>query len=477
MICTVIVRQRYRLDFVLHRSLSLQVLDSPRVMSFFRRLSHSVTGETSRSGATTSSQGQDNRASASARPHDPSLRLVAESDVSPNTHAHYMPGEGVATPASNGNLASTAPIDIPGSSAADGLGSAGTAYQPHLTLTSGRTGPARRASEYTPSPVPIRVRPEPDGPPADNVPIPSYEMATSAPSTSATFPRRMSIGPDTAPVVGDYFGASPRTRYEVPLRTGSVGSEAVIDEEDDPLVPRARRQPPALNLRPLRRDTLATITALGDLPSSAPARSSALASAIAESDTETETEQSHSTPAEMGGSAPSVDSLAPPPISADQPHIPATIDLPAPPINSLPAYSATLQNDELRLISTVHLDPTHPSASFFSALTNSQVTSGPIAPADPQVEHDVTCETGGKKLRLKIIKGGRRTNGNGTGPIYIKMKRGGTIEGTLELGKVDHAVALEVAVSQGICMQCRALTKVRSSGTAARHTMSVGSTP
>lgn len=37
-------------------------------------------------------------------------------------------------------------------------------------------------------------------------------------------------------------------------------------------------------------------------------------------------------------------------------------------------------------------------------------------------------------------------NGNGVGPIFIRLPRGGEIAGRVEVGKVDHATRLEIAI-------------------------------
>jgi len=56
--------------------------------------------------------------------------------------------------------------------------------------------------------------------------------------------------------------------------------------------------------------------------------------------------------------------------------------------------------------------------------------------------------TGGKKLKINIKRGALRMNGNGMGPLLIRMGREGWIEGTVEVGKVDGAVGLEVSVGR-----------------------------
>ncbi|WVQ98993.1 hypothetical protein IAU59_006125 [Kwoniella sp. CBS 9459] len=139
----------------------------------------------------------------------------------------------------------------------------------------------------------------------------------------------------------------------------------------------------------------------------------------------------------------------------------ATLDLPRP-ITEPPMYSPSLGRDELRLISTVHLASDHPAAAFFNAIASSPTdeTETPITRSQGQAQSDsqvpagtengeagpsITA-TGGKKLKITITKGGHRTNANGTGPLYIRLARGETVEGTVEVGKVDHAVGLDVAI-------------------------------
>ncbi|WVF71919.1 hypothetical protein IAT40_006729 [Kwoniella sp. CBS 6097] len=139
----------------------------------------------------------------------------------------------------------------------------------------------------------------------------------------------------------------------------------------------------------------------------------------------------------------------------------ATLDLPRP-IAEPPMYSPSLGRDELRLISTVHLASDHPAAAFFNAIASSPIdeTGTPITrsqagnPANAQVPVNTengdagssVTATGGKKLKISLTKGGYRTNANGTGPLYIRLARAETVEGMIEVGKVDHAIGLEVAI-------------------------------
>lgn len=118
------------------------------------------------------------------------------------------------------------------------------------------------------------------------------------------------------------------------------------------------------------------------------------------------------------------------------------MELPRPPANALPAYSPHLLRDELRLISAVHLDQTHPAAAFFNHIaTNFQ------APGGTQREQLGEMSTGSKKLKLVMTRGAERMNINGTGPMFLRLPRGGDIAGRIEVGKVDHATQLEVSVS------------------------------
>lgn len=120
---------------------------------------------------------------------------------------------------------------------------------------------------------------------------------------------------------------------------------------------------------------------------------------------------------------------------------------PLPPsLSLLPPYNPHLAPQEIRLISTVHLDQAHPSQTFFTALANSLVHAAPVPQDDPQREQPQEYTTGGKKMKLSLTKGGYRMNQNATGPLYVKVGRGGRIEGRVEVGKVDYASSVEVSV-------------------------------
>jgi hypothetical protein len=127
---------------------------------------------------------------------------------------------------------------------------------------------------------------------------------------------------------------------------------------------------------------------------------------------------------------------------------------PLPPaLSLLPPYNAHLAPQEIRLISTVHLDQAHPSQSFFTALANSLVHASPVAADDPQREQPQDYTTGGRKMKLTLTKGGYRMNANATGPLYVKVGRGGRIEGRVEIGKVDYASSVEVSVRRVVALR------------------------
>ena len=193
-------------------------------------------------------------------------------------------------------------------------------------------------------------------------------------------------------LVRDYFGSPPSARHEGTVEEGE-------EDDDDPLVPRALRPPPSL---PLRRATLPALPRFEPPPPEDP-----------------------------------------PDGSANSAQLP--LELPPPPPNTLPAYTPHLARDELRLISSVHLDQNHPAAAFFSAMTTSWVNR--VTQAASEGAQSEELMTGGKKLRVVITRGGQRMNENGTGPIFVRLDRGGVVEGRVEVGKVDHAISLEATVS------------------------------
>lgn len=227
--------------------------------------------------------------------------------------------------------------------------------------------------------------------------VPSYHDAQSRSSVEGAVLMRESISSPTGQrIVHDYFSATPNGRQDEALEEGE-------EDADDPLVPRTLRPPPPSSLQPLpvRRATLAALP-LHNPP-----------------------------PPEVPNGITTFSQLP--------------IELPPPPANALPAYNAHLAHDELRLISSVHLDQNHPAAAFFSAMTSSVNRGGGSSSEGAQTEE---MTTGGKKLKVTITRGGRRLNENGTGPIFVRLGRGGTVEGRIDVGKVDYATALEVSVSQ-----------------------------
>jgi hypothetical protein len=220
-------------------------------------------------------------------------------------------------------------------------------------------------------------------------PIPSYEAALGESSQS---PRALS----------GFMGGQTPDRQRSILGT-SIGSRgcAVADEEDtdedDPLVPRIIRPSPALQLVPLPQRR-ATFVASARPPSPTPNQNILL-------------------------------------------QLP--VEIPRPPANALPAYSPHLLRDELRLISAVHLDRTHPAAAFFNHIATNFNASG-----GTQRDQTEEMSTGSKKLKLVLTRGAERMNSNGTGPMFIRLPRGGDLAGRIEVGKTDHATQLEVSVGR-----------------------------
>lgn len=209
----------------------------------------------------------------------------------------------------------------------------------------------------------------------------------------------MSIGSEGNALIRDSFGASLTSPRDTVFDD---------DEDDDPLTPRFFRQAPPPNLVPLnaRRHTFSAASSLPTPPD-------------------------ESTPPDSAEFQ-----------QLDDTQIP--LDLPPPP-ELPPHYCAHLGEDELRLISTVHLEENHPAAAFFSQMISSALS--PMQDAAGAQNTDVPEQmTGGKKLRVTLTTGGQRVNQNGTGPLFIRLGRGGKVEGRIEVGKVDHVTALEVAV-------------------------------
>ncbi|WVW82768.1 hypothetical protein I302_104779 [Kwoniella bestiolae CBS 10118] len=243
-----------------------------------------------------------------------------------------------------------------------------------------------------------------------NSDLPEYEVAIS-PS---------SINNDDGSLnraATEYFGTSPN---DSAIRSTSPIEESALDttdenvpsfegedDDDDPLMPRRRVLDE--NGQPSRRNTFSVF------------------------------EPPHPHPTRTGSTNLST--------SLGNPNSNGFIDLPIP-TSEPPIYSPSLGRDELRLISTVHLSADHPASAYFNAIAQS-----PPPPAGPSSsnwlrggEANTNTSTGGKKLKLTLTKGGRRMNANGTGPLYIKLGREGWVDGRIEVGKVDRAVGLEVAI-------------------------------
>ena len=242
-----------------------------------------------------------------------------------------------------------------------------------------------------------------------NAPIPSYEVALSQ-SPTGTTPRLGGLSFSQSPPVRSGFldyrisggGGNGGTESVAGRSSASRGCAIAEDDdtdEDDPLVPRFIRPNPALNLIPLpqRRATFGGSERRPPSPSSS-------------------------------------SSNGPLPLMLP-------VEVPPPPANALPAYSPHLLRDELRLISAVHLDQTHPAAAFFNNLATNFT-----APGGTQRVQPAPITTGGKKLKVTLTKGAERVNDNGTGPVFIRLPRGGEISGRVEVGKVDHATRLEIAI-------------------------------
>jgi len=262
---------------------------------------------------------------------------------------------------------------------------------------SARPAPIREESEERSSAIAIPSRDVlPPGylpATATSAPIPSYEAALGESSQS---PRALS----------GFIGTRPRRISVLATSPGSDDSAIADDEdtdEDDPLVPRIIRPSPALLLVPLptRRATFA-----------APAR-------------------------------------PPTPTPDQQTLLQLPVEVPRPPANALPAYSPHLLRDELRLISAVHLDRNHPAAAFFNHVANSYNAQGGI-----QRDQTEEMTTGSKKLKVTMTRGAERMNTNGTGPIFIRLPRGGDLAGRIEVGKADHATQLEVSVCASKWVVC-----------------------
>lgn len=130
-----------------------------------------------------------------------------------------------------------------------------------------------------------------------------------------------------------------------------------------------------------------------------------------------------------------------------------SLGLPTPPTETPPEYSPHLARDELRLISTVHLDENHPAAVMFSSMASTAMMTSAVRALHPEptrLSDGNLCVTGNKKLKVSITRGGERYN-NGTGPTFIRLGRKGVVEGSIHLGKVDHVTGLDISVSFVVC--------------------------
>ena len=255
-------------------------------------------------------------------------------------------------------------------------------------------------------------------------------------------------------------------------------AESEESDDDDPLVPRIRRIPPPSLAS--RRNTFSGISSLPNLHPVLPVQRERRDSVeggtrlrhvhlnrdddVFEEDETDETESGPDMSLEGtsdSDSAPNAHAHDPPPAvpttraeidAGHQPVVDPSFDSdlamqPLPPaLNLLPPYNPHLAPQEIRLISTVHLDQAHPSQSFFTALANSLVHAAPVPADDPQRDQPQPYTTGGRKMKLTLTKGGYRMNQSATGPLYVKLGRGGRIEGKVEVGKVDYASSVEVSV-------------------------------
>lgn len=420
----------------------------------------------------------------------------AGNDRSRSTERRTSSSSGTAAPAPSSAdrraspNARSSPIDIAPRASRSGSGSASQANSFPSALP-----------HYSPSPS-STMSPGPGGASPLDAPIPSYDAVLSQAAEGLRSMRMQSFAAALGQTPGEdapmhaharsaWQGLQTQTNAE--LREGEQA-----DDDDDPLVPRVRRLPQVSPQRGMgmRRNTFSGTSSaaarerrgseVGTFPRGlAPPREDD----VFEEDEDEEGEEGaggegqdivrgfttrvravgeqngESGPIAQGGEssmqAPPSRSIAitiPDTVTTERDTVPAVVDpsfeselamqpLP-PPISLLPAYSAHLAPEEIRLISTVHQDESHPSQAFFTALANSLVHAMPTPADDPQREQPGELQTGGRKMRLVLTRGGIRMNQNQTGPMYVKLGRGGRIEGRIEVGRVDYATSLEVSVSR-----------------------------
>ena len=273
-------------------------------------------------------------------------------------------------------------------------------------LPNGRTGlnSAHPISDPSPSQVQDSSGLPGYAPRPQALAVPSYDDSALNQSLveDAVIRRELASPSDGQRFVRDYFGTSQSNRQQTTLEEGV---EEEVEDDDDPLTPRPLRPPPQPSLVPLRRATLPIMPRVEPIsPTEEPASS-----------------------------------------TVGQAQLP--LELPAPPANALPPYNPHLAHDELRLISSVHLDQNHPAAAFFSAMTTSMNRGNHPSHEGIQAEE---LTSGGKKLRVTITRGGHTMDNASNGPIHVRLGRGGTVEGRIDIGKVTYGLGLEVSVSTEI---------------------------
>ncbi|WWD01089.1 hypothetical protein V866_008027 [Kwoniella sp. B9012] len=257
--------------------------------------------------------------------------------------------------------------------------------------------------------------------------LPSYAVsrAVEANADLPEYQDAVAVGPSSNNDEGfldraaaEYFGTSstrhtdefprpasalPTEEFALDISEENVPSLEVEEDDDDPLIPRRRILDSHEHGQSYRRNTFSVF------------------------------EASHQRPTVSSNLSSSLDNRN------------GFVDLPIP-TSEPPIYSPSLGRDELRLISTVHLSADHPASAYFNAIAQSPPPSAGPSSSTIVAGGDSDISTGGKKLKLILTRGGRRLNANGTGPLYIKLGREDWVEGRIEIGKVDRAVGLEVAI-------------------------------